>query len=259
MIVVEAVLEDRLEDEVLAAFRVLGVVHRGHVQRRHVRLQRLEVGDPLLERHADRAGRVVDDHVADLAADRLGDRAEVLDLVGGDAVGSAGVDVDLRSALVDGPPRLGRVLLRRVRDRRALVAVGDRARDRAGDDHGVGEVAHQRPFRPAERRSAEPAVRGGRALPGPRCRTGRVTDPSSSGRASRRTPGRPRGCPRSRRSATAASAGSRARRRAAMSCWRYIASCPSRISTGDFEASLPAQSATAASNSPPGTTLLASP
>src|SRR6185369_17841970 len=36
----------------------------------------------------------------------------------------------------------------------------------------------------------------------------------------------------------------------AMSCWRYIASWPSRISTGLFEASLLTHSATAASNSP---------
>ena len=38
----------------------------------------------------------------------------------------------------------------------------------------------------------------------------------------------------------------------AMSCWRYIASLPSRISSGDLAASLPAQSATAASNSSAG-------
>ena len=43
------------------------------------------------------------------------------------------MDVDVDTALVDDPPRLGRVLLRRVGDRRALLAVGDRARDRAGD------------------------------------------------------------------------------------------------------------------------------
>src|ERR687893_2480999 len=34
----------------------------------------------------------------------------------------------------------------------------------------------------------------------------------------------------------------------AMSCWRNIASFPSRITTGDLPASLPAHSATAASN-----------
>src|SRR5207344_831253 len=45
----------------------------------------------------------------------------------------------------------------------------------------------------------------------------------------------------------------------AMSCWRYIASWPSRISTGLLEASFRAQSSTAASNSAAGTTLLASP
>src|SRR5262249_9822477 len=45
----------------------------------------------------------------------------------------------------------------------------------------------------------------------------------------------------------------------AMSCWRYMASWPRRISTGLFEASFVAHSSTAASNSPAGTTLLASP
>ena len=139
---VEGVLEHRLEDEVLAPARVLRVVHRAHVQRRDVGLQLAQVLEPLLDRDADRAGRVVDDHVADLVQDRLGDRAEVLDLVARGAVGGAGVDVDLRGALVDRAPRLGRVLLRRVGDRRALVAVRDRARDRAADDHRVVEAAH---------------------------------------------------------------------------------------------------------------------
>ena len=78
---VEAVLEHRLEDEVLAPLRVLRVVHRAHVQRRDVRPQLAQVLDPLLDRDPDRAGRVVDDHVVDLGQDRLGDRAEVLDLV----------------------------------------------------------------------------------------------------------------------------------------------------------------------------------
>src|SRR3954454_1212936 len=45
----------------------------------------------------------------------------------------------------------------------------------------------------------------------------------------------------------------------AMSCWRYIASWPSRISTGLFEARFWAHSLTAASKSSAGTTLLASP
>jgi len=45
----------------------------------------------------------------------------------------------------------------------------------------------------------------------------------------------------------------------AMSCWRYIASCPSLISTGLFDARRAAQSSTAAPNSASGTTLLARP
>jgi hypothetical protein len=139
---VEAVLEDRLEDEVLATARVLRVVHRAHVQRGDVGATGAQVLDPLLDRDPDRPGRVVDDHVADLGQDRLGDRLEVLDLVGGGAVRFAGVDVDLRSALVDRSPRLRRVLLRRVGNRRALVAVGDHAADRAADDQRVVERAH---------------------------------------------------------------------------------------------------------------------
>ena len=139
---VERVLEHGLEHEVLALARVLRVVHRAHVQRRHVRPELAQVLDPLLDRHADRAGRVVDDHVVHLGLDRLGDRPEVLDLVAGHAVGRAGVDVDHRAALVHDPPRLGRVLLRRVGDGRALVAVGDGAADRAGDHDGVLEAAH---------------------------------------------------------------------------------------------------------------------
>ena len=42
---------------------VLRVVHRAHVERRHVRPQLAQVLDPLLDRDADGAGRVVDDHV----------------------------------------------------------------------------------------------------------------------------------------------------------------------------------------------------
>ena len=142
---VEAVLEHGRKDEVLAAPGVLGVVHRAHVQSGDVGPQRAQVLQSLLDRHSDRTGRVVDDHVVDLGSDRLGDRLEVLDLIGGGAVRGAGVDVDLRGALVDRPASLGRVLLGRVGDRRALVAVGDRARDRVADDHRVLEAAHGRP------------------------------------------------------------------------------------------------------------------
>ena len=44
-----------------------------------------------------------------------------------------------------------------------------------------------------------------------------------------------------------------------MSCWRNIASLPSRMISGDFFASLSAHSRTAASNSSAGTTLFARP
>src|SRR5262249_27074887 len=139
---VEAVLEDGLEDEVLAPARVLRVVHRAHVQRGHVGPQSPQVGEALLDRDADRAGGVVDDHVVELGPDRLGDRPEVLDLVRGGAVRRPRVYVDLGRSLVDRPAGLGRVLLRGVGDRGALVAVGDRARDRVADDHRVLEAAH---------------------------------------------------------------------------------------------------------------------
>ncbi len=76
----------------------------------------------------------------DLGADRLGDRLEVLDLIARRAVGRARVDVDHHPALVHDPPRLGGVLAGRVGDRRALLAVGDRAGDRAGDDDRVLEA-----------------------------------------------------------------------------------------------------------------------
>ena len=128
MIVSKLFSKTALKTKSLRRLRVLGVVHRAHVQRGDVGPQRPQVLEPLLDRDPDRAGRVVDDHVADLGQDRLGDRLEVLDLVGRRAVGLAGVDVDLRGALVDRAPRLRRVLLRRVGDRRALVAVGDHAR-----------------------------------------------------------------------------------------------------------------------------------
>ena len=180
---VEAVLEDRLEDEVLAPPGVLRVVHRAHVQRGDVGPKRAQVLEPLLDRHADRAGRVVDDHVVDLGPDRLGDRLEVLDLVGRRPVRGAGVDVDLRGALVDRAPRLGRVLLGRVGDRRALVAVRDRARDRVADDHRVLEAAHQSPRSTTICFSSLTPPRSPRTLPEP------LTPPGSSACARSDRPG----------------------------------------------------------------------
>ena len=79
--------------------------------------------------------------LADLGADRVGDRAEVLDLVRRRPVRRARVEVDHHAALVDDPPRLGRVLRRRVGNRRALLARGQRARDGAGQDHGIASNA----------------------------------------------------------------------------------------------------------------------
>src|SRR5205807_7215686 len=102
---------------------------------------RLEVRDPLGHRHPDGPRREVDDRrVADLVDDRLLDRNEVLDLVARAAIGSARVDVDVDPALVHDPARLRRVLLGRVGDRGALVAVGDRSRDRAGDHDRVRDA-----------------------------------------------------------------------------------------------------------------------
>src|SRR4051794_15737205 len=137
---VERVLEDRLEDEVLAPARVLRVVHRAHVQGGDVRLERAQVLDALLERHPDRARRVVDDHVVDGAEDRVGDRLEVLDLVARHALTRTRVDVDHRAALVHDPLRLRAVLLGRVRNRWALVAVGNRAGNAVGDHNRIGKA-----------------------------------------------------------------------------------------------------------------------
>ena len=140
---VERIREHELEHEVLATARVLGVVHRAHVERGHLGAAGVEVRDPLIHRDADGAGGEVDDHrVADRAPDRIANREEVLDLVARGPVGLARVDVDVHAALVDDPSRLGRVLLGGVRDRRALFAVGDRPADRARDDDRVFD-AHQ--------------------------------------------------------------------------------------------------------------------
>ena len=67
----------------------------------------------------------------------FGRTAEVLDLEARRAVWAARVDVDHRPAIVDDPARLRAILLRRVGDRRALVAVRDGAGDRAGKDDRV--------------------------------------------------------------------------------------------------------------------------
>ena len=80
-----------LNTKSLRRARVLGVVHRAHVERRHLRPPGLEISDPLRHRDADRAGREVDDHrVADLGPDRVADREEVLDLVARGTVGRCG-------------------------------------------------------------------------------------------------------------------------------------------------------------------------
>ena len=149
MIVVERVLEHGLEDEVLAPRRVLRVVHRAHVQRARPRAAaRAGRRSRFSTRHAERAGRVVDDHVADLGADRLGDRAEVLDLVARRAVGPCG-----RGCGSSTPPSStirrasAAYSLGRVGDRRALLAIGERARDRAGDDDGVVEAQGASPWK----------------------------------------------------------------------------------------------------------------
>ena len=54
--------------------------------------------------------------------------------------GAAMIHIHARTA--DGAPRLRRVLLGRVGDRRALLAIRDRPGDRAADDHRVLEAAH---------------------------------------------------------------------------------------------------------------------
>ena len=142
----ERVGEHHVEDELFAGAGVLGVVHRAHVQRRHLRAAGTEVLDPLGHRDADRAGGEVDDHlVPDLLADGVGDGHEVLHLIARRAVLFAGVDVDHHAPLVHDPAGLGGVLGGGVGDRGALLAVGDRARDRARDHDRVLD-AHRAPF-----------------------------------------------------------------------------------------------------------------
>ncbi len=137
----ERVCEHELEDEVLALARVLGVIHRAHVERRHLGTAGLEVGDPLGHRHPDGAGGEVDDRRgANLRPNGVADRDEVLHLVARRPVGATRVDVDVDAAFVHDPPRLRRVLLRRVGDRRALIAPRDHAGDRAGQNDWILET-----------------------------------------------------------------------------------------------------------------------
>ena len=101
-------------------------------------------------------------------ADRLGDRAEVLDLVATACRRACG-----RGCGSSTPPSStirrasARVLLGRVRDRRALVAVGDRAGDRAGDDDGVLEAQGGRSVREVGRSTSHSdGSRGGASIRG---------------------------------------------------------------------------------------------
>jgi hypothetical protein len=104
-----------------------------------------QVIDALLHRHADGAGGEVDDRpVPHLGANGLRDGHVVLDLEARRAVGLARVDVDHHAPLVHDPPRLGGVLGGGIRDRGALLAVGQYAGDRAGENYGVVD-AHEEP------------------------------------------------------------------------------------------------------------------
>ncbi len=146
--VVEGVEEDEIEDEGSPALRVLGVVHRSHVQGGDFRARLPQILDSLflfrvvLHAHVEAARREVDHHRAallhlflDLAMDlrRPG-------LFASDRI--AGMDVHDGCTGVAGAARLFADFGGGVGEVRALVAVGDHAGECAGDDHPVLGLSH---------------------------------------------------------------------------------------------------------------------
>ena len=140
--VAEGVLEDEVEDELLAALRVLRVVHRAHVERADGRLDLRDVGDASLHGPCSAGGEVEDDRAA--APRLLGDPGVDGGLVGGAALVGAGVDVHHRRAGLVRAPRLLRDLDGRVRHPGALLARRQHAGEGAGDDDLVLQSGHAR-------------------------------------------------------------------------------------------------------------------
>src|SRR5262249_38146547 len=128
--------EDVVVIELLALFRVDGIVHRPHVQGRHLRLQLPDVSDSLVRRDADGAGREVDYHVS--AGTDLGlDVREGLTRPGRRPIWVAGVDVDDGRAGLGSPASLLSNLSRCVRDGGAVLAAGQRSRERGRYDDAM--------------------------------------------------------------------------------------------------------------------------
>ena len=112
----------------------------------------------------------------------------------GAPVDRARVQVHHHAALVHHPPRLGRVLGGRVRDRRALLARRERARHGAGEDDGiVGQGGAKLSQRAVARALGGVHRRGRRARAGPpRCRRRPGTSPRPSPRRASPRPHRTR-------------------------------------------------------------------
>ena len=130
------VREHHVEDEALPLLGVLRVVHRAHVEGGDLGPALADVGALLGHVVEDGAGREVEDDRAALAHLLL-DAGEGRRAEGGRAVVVAGVDVHHRGARVVGALGLLGDLDGRVRDVRALLAVGEHAGEGAGDDAEV--------------------------------------------------------------------------------------------------------------------------
>ena len=134
--VLEGVLEDEIEDELLPARGVLGVVHRSHVERAQRRPHLADVGHAPLHGADPTRGEVQDHRAARL--DLAADGGEHGGLVGRPALLGAAVDVHQGGAGLVCPASLLRDLGRRIGHPGTLLARREHARERAGDDHLVG-------------------------------------------------------------------------------------------------------------------------
>src|SRR5262249_60980215 len=106
-----------------ALFRVDGIVHRPHVQGRHIRLELPDVGNSLVRRDANGAGREVDYHVGAGADLRL-DVREGLTRPGRRANRISGVNVHDGGTGLGSPASLLSTLGRSVGDRGTVLAAG---------------------------------------------------------------------------------------------------------------------------------------
>src|SRR5215831_805456 len=145
--------EDVVVIELLALFRVDGIVHRPHVQGRHIRLELPDVGNSLVRRDANGAGREVDYHVGAGADLRL-DVREGLTRPGRRAIRISGVNVDDGRTGLGSPASLLSNLGRSVGDRGTVLAAGQCPRERSRYDDAM-LAAHTGMF---------PCLRHGRSM-----------------------------------------------------------------------------------------------